>query len=135
MDDFRGRPARLLLLLLIGHLLEDRHHPVLELAVVIIGDQEVASAVDSLGAQVAALELEVSHKGGRQALDEVLLNTTSCGDEAVHEAVLNEEADGLAQPRGDHVAGVGQEDRALLLGAIDGVAELLRVHLLDGCIG
>lgn len=89
IDDTAGSPARALAHLLVSHLLQHRHHEVLELAIVIVGDEQVAQAVDTLFAQVAALQLEVAQIRVSQALDEVFFDTTSSSDDGMNQVVLH----------------------------------------------
>ena len=50
---------RHLLLLLLEHLVEYWHDPILKLAVVVVGDEEVADAVDALVAEGSPCETKV----------------------------------------------------------------------------
>ena len=84
VDHLARRPVhgfvRLLALLLLGqHGVEDGQHPVLEGAVVVVGHDEVADAVEALCAQAGAGGGEVAQIGGPQALDEVLLDAAEIG--------------------------------------------------------
>mmetsp|Transcript_29539 Transcript_29539/g.72876 ORF Transcript_29539/g.72876 Transcript_29539/m.72876 type:complete len:485 (+) Transcript_29539:130-1584(+) len=130
---------------LVRHLVEQRHEPLLELAVVLVGHEHVPDAVQPLQPQRLAVELEpVDHARvesgvppqvrGREALDEILLDAPRRGDDAVHHLVLAQEADRLAHPARRHVARVAQEDgRPRVLPHL-GVPELVRLVLLDGLI-
>ena len=75
VDHLGGRPLYLVPLLLVVHRVEHRHDPVLEEAVVLVGRQQVANAVDAPASQVEPLEREVAQVRGAQALDEVLRRT------------------------------------------------------------
>jgi hypothetical protein len=68
------------------------------------------------------VELPSGRKESRsEALDEVLLDSASGGDEAGDVFVLDEEADDLAETGGDEVGGVAEEDGAFCGGANFGV--------------
>lgn len=66
------------------HLVEDRHDPVLELAVVVIGHQQVSYPVKSSGPQQRSGQSEVASVGWRKAFDEVLLYTSSSRNNNIH---------------------------------------------------
>ena len=68
LDHLGGRPHDPLFLLLAHHPVEDGHDPVLELAVVVVGDEEVAYAIDSFLAEALPAEGKVSEVGWCQAL-------------------------------------------------------------------
>lgn len=56
---------------------------------------------------------------GREALDQVLLHAARCRHHHVHQPVLHQEADRLAEPRRDQIGGVGQKDLGpLVLGVL-----------------
>ena len=134
-DERAGRPDLARRGLLRKHGVEDGHEPVLELAVVIVGDDEVPDAVHAALAEVRAVEVEVCEVGRAEALDEVLLDAAGGGDEAGDVFVLDEVEDNLAQAGGYEVGGVAEEDGAAGVGADARVEEFLRLVLRDGVVG
>lgn len=114
VDHLAWRPVhrlvRLLALLLLGqHGVEDGQHPVLEGAVVVVGHDEVADAVQALCTQAGAGRGELAQVGRAQTLDEVLLDAAGRGDDGGDMLVLYQVAQRLAQARGDQVGRVAQE--------------------------
>ncbi|KAG5458967.1 MAG: hypothetical protein BJ554DRAFT_719, partial [Olpidium bornovanus] len=128
-DDLRRRPQRLLRAVLLGeHAIQDGHDPVFEPAVVVVGDEQVAYAVQSLAPELRSWQLKVAKVGGAKALYDVLLNSAGAGDDAVDERVLHQEAYRLTQARGDEVGSIAQEDLAPRLcphGAVPSVLGLV----------
>lgn len=107
-------PARRLLL---GeHRVEDRHHPVLEGAVVGVGHDEVADAVEALGAQGGAGGVEGGEVGRPEAFDQVFFDAAGRGDDGRDVPVLDEVAEGAAEAGGDEVGGVAEEDGGFFVG-------------------
>lgn len=134
VDHGGGSPAGAVGHLLVGHGVQDGVHPVFKEAVILVGHNEVAEPVDALSAQLSAVQLEVAHVSGSQALDKVLLNAASSGHNRLHQIVLHKELDGLSHAGGDQVAGVRQEDGAFGVLAILRVLELVGISLLDGAV-
>ena len=104
VDDLARRPVQRLVRLLAGlllgeHLVEQRHDPVLKGAVVAVGHDEVADAVHALLAQAGAGRREGAQVRGRQALDQVLLDTAGRRDNGRDMAVLDQVAQCFAQAR------------------------------------
>lgn len=86
VDDFRRGPVDLVLsalagLLLLKHLVEDGHHPILKGAVVGVRHNEVADPVQALFAERSAVGAEGAHVCLAKALDEVFLYAASGGDD------------------------------------------------------
>lgn len=141
----RGPLAQRLVLLVV-HPVQLRREPVLEAAVVVVGDQEVADPVDAAAPKVPARKRKVPHVGRLEALDEVLLHSPGGGDEDVDHLVLHQESDHLSLAAGDLVGRVSQEETGpdaladsrilegwVLVGAGDvlGVGEAPLPHLAD----
>lgn len=122
------------LLLLREHRVEDGGQPVLELAVVVVGHDEVAYAVHAPPAEVRAVHAEVGEVRLAEAFDEVLLDPTGGGHDRVDVLVLDEVQDDLAEARGDEVRGVAEEDVALRLGADVGREVFFRFVLGYGLV-
>ncbi len=116
-DEGARRPHLPGLLLLRKHGVQDGRQPVLELAVVVVRDDEVADAVHAPFPQFRAIHVEVSQVGFAEALDEVFLDPSRGGHERANMLMLDEVEDDLPQPRGDEVGCVAQEDVALRLRA------------------
>lgn len=115
VNDLARRPAKLGVrpprrLLLGEHRVEDRHHPVLEGAVVGVGHDEIADAVEALGAQRGAGGVEGGEVGRAEALDQVFFDAAGGGDDGRDVPVLDEVAEGAAEAGGDEVGGVAEED-------------------------
>ena len=55
MNDLRRRPIGPLFLLLLQDLIQDRGDPILEFAVIVVGDEEIANPVDSFNPCTANL--------------------------------------------------------------------------------
>ena len=127
MDHLRRRPDLSLLLLLLQHVVQNGHHPVLEVAVVVVRDQQVAGSVDALQTQVATVEIKLANVELGHALDEVLLDASARRDDNVDKVVLHEVVDDLSHTARHHVARVGEEDGALGLLAELGVVPLVRL--------
>lgn len=125
LDERARRPHDGAALLLLERVVQQRHDPILEFAVVLIGHEQVADAVQTALAQVGAVEAEGTDAGGTQTLDEILLDAARGGDDDVDAAVAYQEVERLAQAGGDHVGGVAEEDAALCVARHAG-AQLLR---------
>jgi hypothetical protein len=117
VNDLGRRPVnpllliqRLALLLLVEHLVQDRNHPVLKLAVVGVGNHEVADAVESLLAELGAGGVEGRQIGVAQALNEIFLDAARRRDDGGDVLVLDEPAEDGAEAAGDEVGGVTEED-------------------------
>jgi len=123
-----------LLFLLLDHPVEDGRDPLLKLAIVVVGHEQVAYPVEPLLAQCLAVELKVAHVGRRETLDKVLLYPTGRTHEHVHHAVLHEVADDVAHAARDQVGRVRQEHGALGRCAHGRVAPFVRLVLLDGLV-
>lgn len=80
----RWCPQYLLRLLVLKHFVEQWNHPVLELAIVIVGHQKVADTIDALLAQFLAGQFERTDISWSQAFDEVLFDSTSCCHNTIH---------------------------------------------------
>ena len=68
LDHLRGGPNDPILLLLPHHLVEDGHDPILELAIVVVGDEEVANAIDSFLAEGFSAKGKVAEECWCEAL-------------------------------------------------------------------
>ena len=117
--DLRRRPAGLVLrtlarLLLLQHLVQDRHHPVLEGAVVGIGHHQVPYAVEALRPELSARRMERGHVGVPETLDEILLDTPCCRNDARHMLMLHQIAEDAPESRRDHVGRIAKEDGGLV---------------------
>ena len=106
----RGRGRAMGRFLLGEHGVEDGHEPVFEGAVVAVGDDEVADAVEALGAQGGAVGAEGGEVGRREAFDEVFFDAAGRGHDGGHVRVLDQVAQGGAQARGHEVRGVAEEE-------------------------
>jgi hypothetical protein len=84
--------------LLLEHLVKDGDDPVLEGAVVCVGDDEVADAVEALAAEFGAGGAEGADVGVCKTLDEVFLDTSGSGDNGGDVAVFNEPAEDASEP-------------------------------------
>lgn len=93
-------------LLLFQHLVENRDDPVFESAVIVVWDNEITDAVQTLLAQVGAWGAEGSHVCVAETFDEVLLNATSSGDDGGNVLVLNQPAEDTAEAGRDEIGGV-----------------------------
>lgn len=96
--------------LLREHGVENGHDPILEGAVVAVGHDEVADAIQALFPQGSAVSAEGGEESGCEALDQVLFDAAGRGDDGRDVAVLDEVADRGAEARGDEVGGVAEED-------------------------
>ena len=120
-DDAGRGPDELVLgpaagLLLLEHGVEDGHDPVLKGAVVLVGHDEVADAVEALEAEALAVGAEGGHVGVAEALDKVLLDAAGGGDDGRDVLVLDQVAQDAAEARRDEVGGVAEEDCRLVVG-------------------
>ena len=79
-------PARLLLR---KHRVENRHEPVLELAVVVVRYNEVTDAVHTPFTEGSTIESKVGEVCLSKALDKVLLDTAGGGHECFNVLVLD----------------------------------------------
>nr|POE65042.1 hypothetical protein CFP56_34710 [Quercus suber] len=114
-DDFARGPVQGLLLvlgrlLLLQHPVQDGDDPILERAIVAVGNDEVADAVHALLPQACAVGREGAQVGGGQAFDEVLLDPARGRDDGGDVSMLDQPAERLAEAGGDQVRGVTQED-------------------------
>lgn len=60
--------------------------------------------------QLGTIQVELSQNGGPETLDEILLDPSSGGHQAVNELVLRKESDDLPETRGDEVRGVAKKE-------------------------
>ena len=77
-------PDTHLLSLLLKHPVQNWGEPVFKHAVVVVGHQEVADAVNPLAAQLSPWQIKFTKVRGTETLDEVLFDAASCGHQAVH---------------------------------------------------
>ncbi|GIX63458.1 actin, putative [Babesia caballi] len=98
-----------------------RLQPLLEGAVVVVGDEEVADAVEAALAHRGAVHVELADVRLAHALDQVLLHPAAAGDDDVDQLVLGQVDERVAQPAADHVRGEGEPDGALCAFAHFGV--------------
>ena len=115
VDDLARGPVQRLVsllasLLLLEHLVENGHDPVLEGAVVAVGDHEVADAVHALFAQVGARRGEGAQVGGGETLDKVFLNAAGRGDNGRDMFMLDQVAQCFAQARRDEIGRISEKD-------------------------
>ena len=125
MDHLGGRPNLSFLLLLLQHVVQNGHHPVFEVAVVVVRHQQITGSVDTLETQVATVQIELANVELGHALDEVLLNTSASGDHHIHEVVLHEVVNDLSHSTRHHVTRIGEENGALCLLAEFRIAPLI----------
>ena len=123
----KGPPKSYFLFLLLKHVIEDRHDPVFEVAVVVVGNNEVSSAVQALQTEVTAVQIELADVELAHAFDEVLLDSSARCDNHIHQMVLHQVVNDLSHTAAHHVAGVRKEDRALLVLSEFRVAPLVRL--------
>lgn len=129
---FRGLPGAPGGLLLGEQSVKNGHDPVLKETVVIVGDDEVADAVQALGAQCGAWRRKGAHVCWGEALDEVLLDAAGGGDDGADVGVLGEITKGAAQAGGDQVAGVAEEDGGFCCGVLGVGPGSLGERVLEG---
>ena len=113
------------------HGVEDGEEPVFEGAVVAVGDDEVADAVEAAVAEGGAVGGEGGEVGGCEAFDEVLFDAAGGGDDGGDVGVLDEVAEGGAEARGDEVGGVAEEEG----GSGAGVRVAEGAHVVDDADG
>ena len=89
---------------------EDGDEPVFEGAVVAVGHDEVADAVHARGAEAGSGRAEGAEVGGRKAFDQVFLHAAGCCHDGGDVLVLHQVADRVAQPGGDQVGRVAEEN-------------------------
>ena len=65
--------------LFLEHGIENGHDPVLKLAVVVVGHEQITDSVDALHSQILTSERKLTEVGRGKALDKVLLYASSCG--------------------------------------------------------
>ena len=78
--------------------LECKPHPVLEEAVVLVRDDQVADPVEAPLPKVGPLEGEVTQVVMRETLDQILLDAARGRDHAVNVLVLKQVSDRLSRP-------------------------------------
>ena len=105
-----GASVGVTLLLLGKQAVQDRNQPVLERAVVVVWDDEVADPVHALFAQSRAGHAEGAEVRLGQAFDEVFLDAAGRRHDGGDVLVLDEVADRLAQAGRDQVRRVAEED-------------------------
>ena len=125
-----GTSVGVTLLLLGKQAVQDRNQPVLERAVVVVWDDEVADPVHALFAQSRAGHAEGAEVRLRQALDEVFLDAASRRHDGGDVLVLDEVADRLAQAGRDQVRCVAEKDCRFDAGV--GVAPCLLDFVVNG---
>lgn len=113
------------------HLVEDGDDPVFEGAVVVVWDDEVADAVEALGAEGGAGGGEGGEVGRGEAFDEVFFDAAGGGDDGGDVFVLDEVAEGGAEAGGDEVGGVAEEDGGFGAGGGGAVG----AHVVDDADG
>ena len=134
VDDLTRGPHHALRVLLLLHNVQHGHDPVLELAVVVVGHQQVADAVEALLTKFGTLEREIPEVGWRQTLDEVFLDAARGGDQHVDHFVLDEVPELLADAAGDEVRRESQENFGPGRGAVRRVPLVLVGRIVDGLV-
>mmetsp|Transcript_9402 Transcript_9402/g.24335 ORF Transcript_9402/g.24335 Transcript_9402/m.24335 type:complete len:310 (+) Transcript_9402:40-969(+) len=112
-DHLRWCPICPVRFLLCEHLIQHWHHPLLKEAVVAVGHEQVADAVDALTAQLGTAQGKIANVMMCEALHEVFLDPASRGHNHINEAMLCEVAQRLSCAGRDQVGRVAQEDGAL----------------------
>lgn len=80
-------------------LIEDGVNPVLEFAVVVIGDNKVSNAIEATFSELGSVKGEACNPGISEAFNKVLLDTSSGGDNGIDHFVLDEVTNGFAHAR------------------------------------
>ena len=83
--------------LLAAHRIENRHHPIFKLAIVVVWDEQVADPVQTLLAQRRAVQVESAQIRRPEALDKVFLDAARSCDDRRDVLVLDKEVDHLAE--------------------------------------
>lgn len=117
VDDFRWSPNDVFFLLFFEHFIQNGHDPILELAIVIIGYQQISDPVDALISQRPSVQSEIADESRGQTLDEVFFDAAGRGHDTVDHGVLGQEPDCLPHAARGHVRGVTQENGAIVLPA------------------
>ena len=68
-------------------LVQNGNHPFFEETVIYVWFQQIANSVDALFVEFFSRQVEASNKSGCQAFDEVLLHSSSCGDDTIDHVV------------------------------------------------
>lgn len=103
VDESTGRPDLASLLLFGKHGIENGHEPVLEFAIVVVGDDEVPDAVHATAAEVSTVHIEVGEVSLAKALDEILFDTASSGNQSGDVLVFGKVEDEFAQTGGNEI--------------------------------
>ena len=104
---------------------ENGDNPVLELAVVVVWNQQVSDAIHALLPQLGAVQIEVGEIGFPKTLDKVFFDAARRGHDCRDMLVLDEVEDDFAEAGGDEVGGVAKEDLASGIGADGRIEELV----------
>ena len=98
-----GRPCKALsvslgwcCVLLSSHLIQDRHHPVFKLAVVIVRHNQVADPIQTTFPEGGSIQMEAAEIRRAQTFDKVFFNTTGGSHNARHVFVLHQKMNHLA---------------------------------------
>ena len=133
-DERTWRPDDSCILLLGKHLVQQRHEPVLELAVVIVGHDQVSDAIHASPTKIRSVHIEIGEVRLAEAFYEVLFNPSRCCDKRRNVFMLNEVQDYLAKPRGDQIGSVTEEHAAFCPGSDFGIFKLIWLSVRPGFV-
>jgi hypothetical protein len=71
------------------HGVKDGGKPILKLAIVVVGNDEVSDPIHSALAQIGAVEIEISQVGFSETFNKILLDSTGGRDEGRHMLVFD----------------------------------------------
>ena len=70
-----------LLLLLLQHVIKNGHHPVFKVAVIVVGNDEISCAIQTLQPKITTIQIELPNEELPHALNEVLFDASAgCHD-------------------------------------------------------
>ncbi len=122
--------------LLFPHLVQYRHDPVFEFAVIVVGHDQVAYPIEASLSQTGTVCGKIAEVGWAEAFDKVFLDATRCGDQRIHMLVLHQIPDHVAQAGRDEIRGVAEEDVTPRVAAHLGVEKVVGLGLcLNGLVG
>ena len=98
---------------LFQHGLKNWHDPILEGAVIVVWDQQVADPVDVLFSKILVIFIEAGTVSSSKDFDDVLFNGTSCSNDSVDMIVLYDKAERGAKSGGDQIASKTEQNKVI----------------------
>lgn len=92
------------------HSIQMWHDPIFKQTIVVVGHKKISNPIDAFVSQYASFEMKVTDVCWSETFDQVFFHTTCCGDDAVHQPMLNQKPYRVSNSGRYHVGSESQED-------------------------